>query len=143
LIGIGGELTEFIKTGEAVDYVLKGGVIYILGIITKIPPYFLWPMAFANYCKSGEKMGAAFKLWEIIPKTFAVMGDYVLSLLLIVSVNFALLLIVIVGNAVIPLAGMLLNFVLSFYFHYIVFDALFGSVCSEAYSRNSTSAEPQ
>lgn len=143
LIGVGGELTEFIKTGEAVDYLFKGGFIYLLGVITKIPPYFLWPMAFANYCKSGEKMRAAFKLWEIIPNTFAVMGDYVLSLLLMFSIHIALMIVIIVGNGVVPFAGTLLHFVLSFYFHYLVFDALFGSVCSGAYPDSSIQADPR
>ncbi len=91
MIGIGGMLVEVLDSAEGVEYIFKGGLFYTLGIITKIPPYLLWPMAFANYCRGGEKIRAAFKRWEIIPKIFTVTGDYILSLLLMFSIDIVLI----------------------------------------------------
>ena len=137
LIGAGGMLMDVLESAEAADYFIKGGLFYILGVITKIPPYLLWPMAFANYCRGGEKIRNAFKLWEIIPNIFEVTGDYILSILLIYAIHIVLFIVIMVGNGVVPFGGTLLNFMLSFYFHYLVFDALFGSVCSKAYADRS------
>jgi Protein of unknown function (DUF4013) len=120
---------------EIVDYILKGELYYSLSFITSIPSSILWPMAFANYSKNNEKIWAAFKLWEIIPKISIVFRDCILALVLIILTRIFLffLLFLVLALYLNPLLFFLIILTYRFYFNYLVYNALFGSVCSKAY----------
>lgn len=128
---------------EIVDYILKGVLYYSLSFITSIPSSILWPMAFANYAKKNESIWAAFKLWEIIPKICIVFKDYILAVILMIIIRILLFFIAVVGNGVFPLAGTFFKSLLTFYFHFLVFDALFGAICSKAYPDDSALIHPR
>jgi hypothetical protein len=109
------------------------GVGLILGFVAAV----LFPMALALYAKNNERFGAAFQIWEIIPKIFRILDDYFIAIVLMVCVFFAFFVL-----CVIPYLGMLFALILSFYLKYLFYYALFGSACARAFEGEAISGAP-
>ncbi|MBN2225350.1 MAG: DUF4013 domain-containing protein [Deltaproteobacteria bacterium] len=117
--------------------ILPGAVLIGVGLILAIVASVLFPMALATYAKSGERFGAAFRIWEIVPKIIQALDDYFIAIVLMICVFFAYFIL-----SVIPYIGILFALLLSFYLKYLFYYGLFGSACAGAFEE-SAAAETQ
>jgi hypothetical protein len=108
-----------------------------IGLILAIVAAIIFPMALALYAKNNEEFGAAFRVWEIVPKIFQALDDYLIAIVLMVCVFFAFFIL-----CVIPYLGMLFALILSFYLKYLFYYALFGSACAGAFEADTPSGAP-
>jgi hypothetical protein len=126
---VGVYYVEEFSRGEGI---LFGGVfIILLGIFLYFVATILYPMALVNYIKNDERFTAAFRIHEIIPKIFKVVGDYLIAIILMFSLYFFIVLF-----SFIPFIGIffsLIQLLLHFYIFYLLWVGLFGTACAGAY----------
>jgi hypothetical protein len=108
-----------------------------IGLILAIVAAVLFPMALAVYAKNNEEFSAAFRIWEIVPKIFRALDDYIIAIVLVICVFFAFFVL-----CVIPYLGMLFALILSFYLKYLFYYALFGSACAGAFEGDTPTGAP-
>ncbi len=117
--------------------ILPGALLIGIGLILAIVAAVLFPMALALYAKSNEQFGAAFRIWEIVPRIFRALDDYFIAIILMVCVFFAYFVL-----SVIPYIGILFALLLSFYLKYLFYYALFGSACAGALEEPAAAQPP-
>jgi len=117
---------------------LPGAILIGIGLILAIVAAVVFPMALAAYAKSGERFGAAFRIWEIVPNIFLALDEYLIAIVLMICVFFAYFVL-----SVIPYLGILIALLLSFYLKYLFYYALFGSACAGAFGDEAPSAVPK
>lgn len=131
-LAVGGWYFYDLKNGDEFIVVAFMGIFFFLiGLILAFIAIALYPMALANYAKSGERFGEAFRLFDIISKIFMVFGDYVIAYLIMFCVVFFISLL-----TILPFIGLLFsiaNLFLIFYLYYLVWFGLIGRACSKAF----------
>ena len=106
--------------------ILVGGLLYLVALV-------LTPMALALFARGNESFGEAFRLGEIVSRIRSVLGDFFLSILIMIAMVF-----IVTICSMIPLLGFLISIVSTFYLYYLVYFSLFGSVCSDAFDEAGT-----
>ncbi len=119
------------------DMILPIALLIGVGLILAIVASILFPMALALYAKNNEQFGAAFRIWEIVSGIFRTLEDYLVAIVLMISVFFAFIVL-----SVIPYIGILIALLFSFYLKYLFYYALFGSACAGAFTEGSPSETP-
>ncbi len=115
-----------------------GGLIYFVGFIFALILGLMIPMALANYAKNDESFGAIFQFGVIIKNIFSIIGDYLLTFLIIIGLMIALGIVIgiVALINIIPILGQLVYLIvvliLSFWSN-LVFFPLFGETCAGAY----------
>ncbi len=115
-----------------------GGLIYFVGFICALIVCIMIPMALANYAKNDESFGAIFQFGVIIKNIFSIIGDYLLTFLIIIGLMIALGLamgILAVIN-IIPILGWIVYFIvylLVLFLTNLVIFPLLGETCAGAY----------
>ncbi len=118
--------------------ILPGAILVGVGLILALVAAILFPMALAVYVKSGEQFGAAFRIWEIVPRIFGALDEYLIAIVLMICVFFAFFIL-----SAIPYLGILFALILSFYLKYLFYYALFGTACAAAFEGGPPSAAPE
>lgn len=115
-----------------------GGLIYFVGFVFAVILGLMIPMALANYAKNDERFGAIFQLGVILKNIFSIIGDYLLTFLVIIGIGIVVglaLMIVSLIN-IIPILGWLVyiivSLVVSFWLNLVIFPLL-GETCAGAY----------
>ncbi len=103
-------------------------VLIAVGLVLAVVAAVLLPMGLAVYAKNNERFGAAFRIWEIGPRIFRDLDDYLVAIVLMISVFFAFFVL-----CIIPYLGMLFAVIFSFYLKYLFYYGLFGSACAPAF----------
>ncbi|MBN1573023.1 MAG: DUF4013 domain-containing protein [Deltaproteobacteria bacterium] len=135
LMGTGSEGAS--GTGVTIAMIL-GGLIYFVGVVFAVILGLMIPMALANYAKNGERFGAIFQLGVIIKNIFSIIGDYLLTFLVIIGivivVGLAMMIVALIN--IIPILGQLLFFIaymlVGFWLSLVIFPLL-GETCAGAY----------
>jgi len=115
-----------------------GGLIYFVGFIFALILGLMIPMALANYAKNDESFGAIFQFGVIIKNIFSIIGDYLLTFLIIIGLMIALGIVIgiVALINIIPILGQLVYFIVvlivSFWSN-LVFFPLLGETCAGAY----------
>ncbi len=115
-----------------------GGLIYFVGFVFAVILGLMIPMALANYAKNDERFGAIFQLGVIIKNIFSIIGDYLLTFLVIIGicivVGIAMMIVFLIN--IIPILGQILYFlvylVVGFWLSLVIFPLL-GETCAGAY----------
>jgi hypothetical protein len=118
--------------------IFPGAILVGIGLILAVVAAIIFPMALAAYAKSGEQFGAAFRIWEIVPKIFSALDEYLIAIVLMICVFFAYFIL-----SAIPYLGILIALLLSFYLKYLFYFALFGSACAGAFEDGVPAAAPE
>ena len=105
---------------------LIGGILYLVALV-------LSPMALALFARSNENFGEAFRLGEIVSRITSVLGDFFLAILIMVAMVFVVMI-----CSMIPFLGFFISIASTFYLYYLVYFALFGSVCADAFGEAET-----
>jgi len=105
---------------------LIGGILYLVALV-------LSPMAMALFARSNENFGEAFRLGEIVSRITSVLGDFFLAILIMVAMVFVVMIF-----SMIPFLGFFISIASTFYLYYLVYFALFGSVCADAFGEAET-----
>jgi hypothetical protein len=117
--------------------ILPSAVLIGVGVILALVATVLFPMALAVYAKNNERFGAAFRIWEIVHNIFLALDDYLIAIVLMISVFFAYFVL-----TAIPYLGILIAVLLAFYLKYLFYYALFGSACAGAFEKDAAAESP-
>lgn len=134
-------------TGVNYGMMAFGWFFYVIGGLIALVVGLIMPMALAHYAKSGENIGAVFQLGTIIGKIFSILGDYLLTIVIL----FALMIVLSIAMAIvvtvlmlIPVLGWIVLFLLYFvvaFYALLVSYPMFGEACSKAYEAAAAPAK--
>ena len=115
-----------------------GGLIYFIGFIFALIFGLMLPMVLANYAKNDESFGSIFQFGVIIKNIFSIIGDYLLTFLIIIglmiAVGIAMGILAVIN--IIPVLGWIVYFIvylLVLFWTNLVIFPLLGETCAGAY----------
>ncbi len=126
-------------TGVNYGIMAVGWVFYVIGGLIAVVVGLIMPMALAHYAKNGENVGVVFQFGVIINKILSILGDYIMTILVL----FGLMIVLGIAMAIvatilmlIPVLGWIVLFLLYFvvgFYVILVSYPMFGEACSKAY----------